>query len=475
MSFRSASVTAVAVVLLAGCTTVGPDYALPNDAATRLPAANGPFASATGNAVSSEPVIDSWWQLFDDPVLTRLVDEALLSNTDLRVAAANLARAEAIDMEAAAAGQPRLLASASVARTQFSGESYLLPAQLPVMNVGDVGATVAYQVDLFGRLRRASEAAADDREATAAALDLARISVIADVARAYVAACSAGYEQATARATVETQERTLAVVIRLTDAGRGTDIDVTRARTLLEQQRAALPVYDARRRAALYKLAVLAGRPPSEFPAVVETCSELPRISRPIPVGDGAALLRRRPDVRQAERALASAIARIGVATAALYPVISIGLGGGSTGLLSDLGEPATNHWGFGTLISWTMPDGRERARIRQADAAAAAALAHFDAVVLNALREAETSLSVYANDLERNDALRTARDDAARADMQAERLYRAGRHPYLAALDARRALDVTEDGLAASDVQLASDRINLFLALGGGWESPAR
>ena len=475
MSIRFAGVTALAAVLLGGCTTVGPDYALPAGAAIRLPAANGAFAGTAGNAVSSEAVIDHWWQLFDDPVLEQLVDEALVTNTDLRVAAANLARAEAIDSEAAAAGHPRLVASAAVERTQLSGESYLLPVRLPDMNVADVGTTVAYQVDLVGRLRRASEAATADREATAAALEVARITVIADVARAYVAACAAGYERATALALVGTQESTLSVVSRLADAGRGTDIDVTRARALLDQQRAVLPTYDARQRAALYRLAVLTGKPPTEFPGVVAACAELPRVSRTIPVGDGAALLRRRPDVRQAERMLASATARIGVATAALYPSISIGLGGGSTGLLADLGEPATNHWSIGTLISWTMPDGRERARIRQADATAAAALAHFDAVVLNALRETETALSVYASDLERNQALRTARDEAARADEEAQRLYRAGRHPYLSALDARRTLDATEDAVAASDVQLTGDRINLFLALGGGWEPLAR
>jgi outer membrane protein TolC len=167
---------------------------------------------------------------------------------------------------------------------------------------------------------------------------------------------------------------------------------------------------------------------------------------------------------------LAAATARIGVATAALYPSISIGLGGGSTGLLADIGQPAANYWNAGALISWTLPDGRERARISQADAVATAALARFDGVVLNALRETETSLAAYSQDLKRNAELRAARDEAAQAHQQVQRLYRAGRSPYLAALDSRRTLTAAEAALAASDGQIADDQVTLFLVLGGGW-----
>jgi outer membrane protein TolC len=188
----------------------------------------------------------------------------------------------------------------------------------------------------------------------------------------------------------------------------------------VNQTRAAAPPLIARRQAALFRLAALTGRPPAEFPKAVASCVVPPRLSRPIPVGDGAALLKRRPDVRQAERTLAGATARISVATAALYPTISFGLGLGSTGLLADLGAPAANRWSLGSLISWTFPGGGERARIRQADAMADAALARFDGVVLNALRETETSLATYAQDLQRNADLRAARDDAATAERQA-------------------------------------------------------
>jgi multidrug efflux system outer membrane protein len=183
-------------------------------------------------------------------------------------------------------------------------------------------------------------------------------------------------------------------------------------------------------------------------------------------------LLKRRPDVRQAERGLAGATGRIGVATAALYPNIAFGLGAGSTGLLADVGQPAANRWGLSSLISWTLPGEGEHARIRATEADADAALARFDGVVLNALRETETSLAVYAHELDRNAALRAARDEAFKAEAQAQILYRGGRSPYLASLDAQRTLAGAEGALAASDGQVAADQVNLFLALGGGWEA---
>jgi len=175
--------------------------------------------------------------------------------------------------------------------------------------------------------------------------------------------------------------------------------------------------------------------------------------------------------VRQAERTLAGATARIGVATAALYPNISLGVGAGSTGLLADLGTAPTNRWGLTSLISWTLPGEGERARIRQAEAGADGALARFDGVVLTALRETETSLDAYAHDLQRQAALKAARDQAQLAERQAQSLYRAGKSPYLVGLDAQRTLATAESALAASDSQVAADQVNLFLALGGGWE----
>ena len=154
-----------------------------------------------------------------------------------------------------------------------------------------------------------------------------------------------------------------------------------------------------------------------------------------------------------------------------MYPRITLGLGAGSTGLLSDIGQPAANRWGVGPLISWSLPDGTERARIRAAGADADAALARFDGVVLNALREVDTGLTVYTRDLERNGALRLTQADASEARQQAQQLYRGGRTPYLTEIDAQRSLGGIDSALAASDSQVAEDQVSLFLALGGGWQ----
>lgn len=471
MTASRALALAGSLLALTACTTVGPNYKLPEDAKLNAPTAQGGFLGAATPAVSQDPVPAGWWKLYDDPVLNGLVEEALKANTDLRVAAANLARARAVAGEADDAGGFKLGASAAAMHARESGEQYLLPEPLPVENLADVGLKVSYQVDLVGRLKRASEAAHADAEASQAALDLARVSVAADVARAYVEACANGHELAVAQRTVDLQARGLDVTRKLVRAGRGTAVDITRAQAQLDQSRAALPTFQSRRRAALYKLATLTGKPPAEFPRAVEVCAAPPILKQAIPVGDGAALLKRRPDVRQAERTLAGATARIGVATAALYPNVTLGLGAGSTGLLADIGQPAANRWGLTSLITWTLPGEAERARIRQAEAGADGALARFDGVVLTALRETETSLDVYAHDLRRQAALKAARDQAELAETQARRLYQAGRSPYLVGLDAQRTLAGAEAALAASDSQVAADQVNLFLALGGGWE----
>lgn len=460
----------IALLAVAGCMKAGPDYHLPDQAAINLPRAQGSFQGTDGQNAILTPVPDGWWKLYDDPRLNALEEQALAANTDLRAAAANLARAQAVQREVEGRRDIEGGAHFAAERTQLSGESFLLPVQLPSQNLGDGGVQIAYQLDLFGRLKRAAEAAAADTEAVAAAEEAARITVAAEVARAYVESCAASHELTVAQHQVDLQTRSNEVTVRLAQAGRGSKIDVTRGEAQLEQARSALPGLRGRHQVALFRLAALTGKPPADFPKELESCAELPRIRQPIPVGDGAALLKRRPDIRQAERTLASATARIGVATAALYPDITIGGTAGATGLIGNLGKPAAEYWSMFGLISWSFPLATEQARVEEADAASKAALAHFDGVVLNALRETESSLAIYQRDLERNAILRAARDKAAEASAQADTLHKAGRAPYLTGLLARQTLTSSEQALAASDSQVSLDQVTLFLALGGNW-----
>jgi NodT family efflux transporter outer membrane factor (OMF) lipoprotein len=455
-------IAATSALALAACTTVGPDYRSPTSAAP----AQESLVGAASPAFTGEEPPGRWWSLFQDPVLDGLVEQALERNTDLRVAAANLAQARAVLREVRAGRLPTTNVS--------GGASYADPGPGGADVVFDAGLDVGYQVDLFGRIRRATEASRADVEAVQAAFDLTRITVAAETTRAYSDACNAGRQLEVARETVRIQERTFDLTRRLFEGGRATALDTNQAGALLEQSRSAIPTLEAQRQTALYRLSVLTGRPPAEFPAIVAACSTPPSISRPIPVGDGASLLARRPDVRGAERELAAATARIGVATAELYPNISLGASVGSTG--TSLGGMTSGNgfrFSLGPLISWTFPNTAvARSRIAQAEAGAEAALARFDGTWLRALEETESALTRYARELDRVAALRRARANGQEAARIARLRYQAGREGFQIVLEAERTLAQTETALAQAEAQLSDNLVSVFLALGGGWQT---
>lgn len=458
---------------LAGCGTVGPDYSVPDSAVARQAEVSRPFAGQNEAPYERAPLPGKWWKLYDDPVFDGLIEKALARNTDLRVAQASLEHARAAMREVQSRQKPSIGVSASPAFGHVSGLQELQPDVSPPDQWSySAGVSIAYQVDLFGQIRRAVEASRGDEQAAQAAYDAVRVTVVAETARAYADMCSAGMELASAQKSVAIQRDSLAAVQRLERAGRGAKLDVTRAGSQLELLKAALPPFKARQRTALYRLAALTGVVPAAMPPSLLECAAPPRLTRVIPVGDGAALLRRRPDIRQAERRLAASTARIGVAMGDLYPRISLGLSGASAGPFNLAGEPSTFSWSLGPLISWTLPNsGAAQARIAQAKADVKADLARFDASVLGALRETESALVVYARELDRQAALAAARDRSVEAVGQARRLFAMGKTDYLAVLDAQRTLAGTESAVAASQAQLSDDQISLFLALGGGWQ----
>jgi NodT family efflux transporter outer membrane factor (OMF) lipoprotein len=459
---------------LSACAAVGPDYRVPAQAIINVAAARAPFADAEGvSAVSADAPSDAWWSLYDDPKLDALVQRALSANTDLRVADANLERAHALLAEVKAAGRPNVTLGLDVAYAQLSAQQYLVPAMIPATGLYDAGLSVSYQVDLFGGIRRGVEAARADEEAVEAARDLARVNIAAEVTRAYVEVCATGAELKVARRSLELQQKSLALTQRLVDAGRGASLDVTHSQAQVEQLRANVPGLLTRQRNGVLRIAVLTGRPPAAFDPGLERCSVAPRLARPIPVGDGAALLRRRPDVRRAERRLAASTAMIGVRIAALYPTVRIGASIGSTGAVPSAFSDLTDRYALGPGVVWRADHSADRARIGQARAEAKADLARFDGAVLTALRETESALNVYGHDLERQADLRAAENRAAKAAVDARRLQAAGRSNSLTTLDAERTLASVEAALAASQTQVAADQIGLFLALGGGWGQP--
>lgn len=459
--------------LLAGC-AVGPNYERP----ATSPTAAAAFVDPGLTKVSPGAVEGEWWRLFKDPVLDRLVVEALTHNTDIRQASANLKRARAILSESRGQRLPGTTLQGQYTRQRTGAESAqgaLPPGVNGVENdFFRLGFDASYEVDLFGRVSRSIEASRGDTEAAQAALDGARVAVAAETARTYAAACGFAAQAQVARETVQLQTRTFELTQRLVEAGRGTARDIDQARVLTENARAQVPAFEAERRAALYALATLTGKPPAELDNEANACATPPGVSDLIPVGDGQALLARRPDVRQAERALAADTARVGVATASLYPSIRL-LGSVSLGSrdLDNLGKSSSFNFSLGPLLSWSFPNiTAARAQIRQAEAGAEGSLAAFDGTVLTALREVEQALARYSGEIERNVALRRADTAATNAARIAILRFDAGRDSLLQRIDAERDRANARGALAQSNAALAEAQVALFKALGGGWES---
>lgn len=459
--------------LLLGACAVGPRYAPPKPATS----SSGPFVSTAPGAATGQPLPDDWWRLYRDPVLDRLVRRALVENKDLRIAAANLENAQALVGEARAGLFPSTDASAGAdygRSAAANGAAAAKGQQAKDQWAYDAGFTAAYEVDLFGRVRRTIEAAHADAAAAQAAEDVVRVSVAAQTTQAYVDLCAAAEQAAVVRRSLDVVRQTYDITVRQRDAGAVSDFDVARAATLLRQSEAAVPVFDGQRRVALYELAALLGLAPADAPADAAACQAPPVLGQSLPVGDGAALIRRRPDVREAERRLAGDTARIGVATADLYPDVT--LNGSVAAAAFTLGRLTTRSavsFGVGPLISWSFPNtALARARIRAARATAQASLAGFDSAVLQALKETEQALSTYSADLDRHTSLAAARDAADRALGLAQVQQRAGAISFLDLLQAETVAVAAAQALAAADQQVAGDQVAVFKALGGGWET---
>ena len=418
----------------------------------------GPFASLP--IASIEDVPDDWWRLYDDPVLDRFVESSLTANADLRVAFANLEAARALTSQAQALRFPQLGVESGVT---LGGASKRPSSALVPSTKWDVAATMSWELDLFGRLRASALAARADAEAQEAALDALKVAIAADTVQSYADLCGATRGLTEAREIADSQERLARLVEKQLQAGDVSPLELSQAATLAASSRAAVIPFEAQRANALYRLATLQGRPPAESRSFDVHCDEAPRLGRAAPVGDGTALLLRRPDVREAERRLAAAAARIGVARADLYPRLNFG---GALGLLAGRFDVATT-----PLIPRVLfNQGPARARLEQSRANERAALASWDAVILRALREVETALVSYDAEVRRNQILATAVTEAEAYARRAEARVRLGDAASLLEVDARRVLATARLQNVQSDLAVGQSEVALFRALGGGW-----
>lgn len=460
-------------LILASC-AVGPHYVAPQTPSE----ARGPFVSASPATAANQPPPPDWWRLYDDPVLDRLVGEALVENQDLKVAAANLAYAQALVEESRAGLFPTTDLSAGAAygkSAQTSALAAALGQPLPKAQWGySAGVNVAYEVDLFGRIRRTIEAARANAEAVQDAENVVRITVAAETAGAYANVCAYAEQAAVARRSLTSAEQAYEIISSEHEVGAASDLDLARQATILDQTRATVPTLDGQRRAALFELAALLGKPPVDLPTDAAGCTSPPQLRQPLPVGDGAALLRRRPDVREAERQLAAATARIGLSTADLFPTVSlVGSGGSNASSISGLGSAQAFSFAVGPMMTWSFPNvSVALAHIHEARAQTSAALASFNSVVLQALKETEQALTTYAAELGRHGDLVAASGHAAEAYRLAQVQYRAGSISFLDLLQAETTLIAADQALAVSNQQISADQVAVFQALGGGWET---
>ena len=466
MQFRLFSI-ATSALALAAC-AAGPNYSPRPVSAS----AAAPFVMAQGSPlVSNTEPGGNWWRLYDDPVLDGLVRDALSANTDIRVAVARLAKARAGLREERGAREPQIGANGSAQYGRLPGPS--IPGEKRTDVQVDVGLSVAYEVDLFGRVSRRIEAARGDVGTAEADADAVRVAIVSDTVRAYADAASSAERITVAENIVALLDRSRALTERQHQIGVATGLDTARIAALRDQRQAEIPLLQAERQGALFRLATLTGRTPRDLPTQVADRVSTLRLQQPIPVGDGATLLARRPDVRAAERRLAASTARIGVATADLYPRITLGgsVGSSGTGLGNLFGaNPLT--WLIGPLINWTVNRSAARARVEGSRADTQAALATFDGTVLQALEETETALSSYQQALNRRDALRSARDQAQKAATITRARQREGDISSLELLDAERTAAEADAALAEADARIADAQIDLFKALGGGWQA---
>ncbi|ROL73891.1 efflux transporter outer membrane subunit [Pseudomonas vranovensis] len=455
------------VLALAAC-AVGPDYKAPDTAAAQLSAANEPSAKAAFDRSRFESI---WWKQFDDPVLNKLVSQSLDGNRELRVAFARLKAARAIRDDVSNDALPTVTsrASADLGKGQVPGQS----EDRVNSERYDLGLDMAWELDLFGRIQRQLEASEAEQDAAQADLQQLQVSLIAELVDAYGQLRGAQLREKIALANLKTQQDSRGITETLRDAGVGNDLDVVRADARLAAVEASVPQLQAEQVRARNRIATLLGQRPDAL-AVDLSPAQLPAIAKALPVGDPGELLKRRPDIRSAERQLAAATANIGVATADLFPRVSLsGFLGFTAGRGSQLGSSAAKAWALGPSITWAAFDlGSVRARLRGANADAEGALANYEQQVLLALEESENAFSDYSKRQQRLLALLRQSEASRKAADLASIRYREGTVDYLVLLDAERERLSAEDAQAQGEVDLYRGIVAIYKALGGGWQA---
>jgi NodT family efflux transporter outer membrane factor (OMF) lipoprotein len=455
---------ALAFCIPAACVSVGPDYIPPRTTVSE--SWHSRLENGLNDRQASTAELSLWWETFGDPELTVLINRALQNNLDIRQAVSRVREARAARSISKAGLFPAADASGSITRshTEDNGTRTLY----------STGFDALWEIDLFGGVRRSVEAADADLQASIEDLRDIHVSLAAEVALNYIEMRTYQSRLTVAESNLRNQEETYELTRMRCQAGLTDELDVGQAKAVLETTRSSMPTLRTGMEGSKNRLAVLLGIQPGALHQELEGSGPVPTVPRQVAVGVPADVLRRRPDIRKAEKELAAQTARVGVATADLYPKLkltgSIGLESLNSGKLFSAG---TGSFSFGPGISWPVFDaGVIRQNIEVQSARQEQALQSYETAVLNALEEAENKLTAYSEEQNRKDMLLKGADAAGQAFDLAKMKYQAGLTDFTTLIQAQSSLLSLQDELAKSSGTVASNLVSLYKALGGGWSS---
>ncbi|MBI5889007.1 MAG: efflux transporter outer membrane subunit [Deltaproteobacteria bacterium] len=493
MRRRSACLGVIGTLLLAalpsGC-TVGPDYVRPDtplenkwdgskSAASRVPEAALSGREAALSGTEGHSALAQWWKGFNDPVLDRLINEALESSLDLRLAQTRIRQARAELAAAGAAALPKVNLSASDARGRGSANvntkslGGAIGGNGTTTDLYKTGFDASWEIDLFGGVRRAVEAAKAGIEAAVEESRSVRVTLLGEVARNYIDLRGLQQELSIARNNLKSQQDTLELTMSRYKAGLSSGLDAARADSQAAQTASQIPVIEAAIKKSIYRIAVLLGNQPSALAEELSAERPVPAVSAQLPLGLPSELLLRRPDIRRAERELAVASAVIGVARSELFPRFNLtALVGLQSSNTSNLLASGSRAWQIAPGVSLPIfAGGRIRANIEAKKAAGEAALLSYRSAVLSALEEVEGSLAAYYKGQERQRTLlREVEADKLSVRLASER-YLKGLTGFIDVLDAERSLYSSQTRLSRSETDVSTNLVALYKALGGGWQ----
>ena len=469
---RITALPLLALCALAACRSVGEDYVPPPQAEDAPAAWNGRLDGVITAEELDPQTLATWWTTLEDSTLTELVEGAIRANLDLRVAEAQLKQARAQRQVAASEGAPQIGTSGSGTRSGSSSN----PGPGGTGELYTAGLDASWELDVFGGISRAVEAADADLDASVEARRDVLVTITAEVALNYADLRAQERRLAFSEQNLALQKRSLGIVEMQLEEGAVSELDLNRAIGQVSTTEAAIPTLRQQIVASRNRIAVLLGRAPGSLDSVLARPTQMEVPSIRVAVGIPANVLRRRPDVRAAERQLAAATARTGVAIADLYPKFSLA---GSIGLeslsLSSLFETASRAFSLGPRIQWSpFNGGRLRAQVDISEAVQEETLLRYEQSVLGALEEVENAITAYAEEQLRYKSLQEAEAATLVAAEMAQERFDLGASDFLPVLDAQRELLNAQDALAVSEGEIAGNLIRLYKALGGGWDPEA-